>query len=538
MNETVMNADVVIAGGGPNGLLLACELALAGVQPLVLERLPEPSDEPKANGMGGQVVRVLDCRGLYERFSGHPGPPEPVPWYFFAAFPLELATLEHNPFYVLPVPQPRMVRLLEERARELGVRIRRGHQLTELSQDDNGVTIDVQAPDGGYQLRTRFLVGADGGHSVVRKHAGIAFPGVTMTDTISRVGHVTLPESMLIRATGELDVPELGRLPFGFTRTETGGFAFAEIEPGRPIVGATEWGRSEPLDEDTPMTLDELGDSVRRVLGVELPIGPPSGPGPHMLRRMCGQNTRQAETYRRGRVLLVGDAAHVHSSMGGPGLNLGMQDAVNLGWKLAAEIQGWAPAGLLDSYEAERYPVGERVAMHTQAQSALMAPGGEVTALRELFAELLRDKETLAHIADLLAGSDVRYPMPGPDGEEVHPLVGRFAPDLPLRTANGVTRVAEVLRAARPVLVLLDVERQARLVEIAYRWTDRIQVVAAESTESTGATEPSAAALLIRPDGYVAWAMSAGEPDVDDRTGLESALTTWFGVPATVPVQA
>lgn len=509
--------DVLIAGGGPNGLLLACELSLAGVSPVVLERLPEPSMEPKANGIIGQAVRWLDCRGLYERAQGTPGAPRPAPAYFFGAMPLDLRELDDNPLHGMMIPQHRLERLLAQRADELGVRVLRGHRLTGLAQDEHGVTVDVEGPDGGYRQRCRYLAGCDGAHGTVRGMAGIGFPGTTSTTVVSRVAHVTLPESMILRDTAELALPGGVRLGAGFTRTAHGVVSFAELEPGRPMLGTMEWGSPVPGD-DTPMTLDELRHSLRRVLGVAVPLGPPDGPGPHHLRRRAEQNTRVAEAYRSGRVLLAGDAAHVHSAMGGPGLNLGMQDVANLGWKLAAQLHGWAPPGLLDSYHAERHPVARRVAMHTGAQTALISPGQEVTALRELFGELLHDTGTARRIAHLLAGADLPYPMPAPG----HPLLGRFVPDLALHTASGPARTAELLRTARPVL--LDLGGMGEPHAVAAGWKDRVDVIEARCPDAP------AGALLIRPDGYVAWA--AGQGDGDVHSGLGDALHTWFGAPA------
>jgi len=511
--ENASALDVVVAGGGPVGLMLACELRLAGVRCAVLERLIEPDETPKANGLVGQVVEVLDHRGLLESFSAGAPFVGPVPFFQFGALPLDLRRLDMSPLHVLPLPQPRLERLLEERARELGAEVWRGHELTGFSQDEDAVTAEVACPEGAYQLRSRYLVGSDGAHSTVRKRAGIGFPGTT-GDHVSRIGDVVLPESAVVPETGELEVSGLGRLRPGFTRTENGVFAFASFTPGVHRVSAMEWGQP-PVDREAPVTTGELRESVRRVLGADLPMGEA-----RWLSRTSG-NSRQAESYHSGRVFLVGDAAHVFSGAGGPALNLGLQDAVNLGWKLAAEIGEWAPPGLLDTYHAERHPVGSRVLAHTRAQSALMAPGDEVTALREVFGELLEQERTLRSIAEMLHGSDVRYDTCVDEVE--HVLVGRFAPDLPLATAEGKkTRVGELVRGARPVL--LDLAGRTDLLAAAEGWRDRVDVV---SARCEGQAVP-AGALLLRPDGYVAWV--APDDGGRDRDGLLRALATWFGI--------
>jgi 2-polyprenyl-6-methoxyphenol hydroxylase-like FAD-dependent oxidoreductase len=504
-----MDADVVIAGAGPNGLMLACELRLAGVRPIVLEQLPERSEVPRANGLVGQVVRMLDRRGLYERLSGRPGPPEPQPAYMFGAFPLDLASIERNPVYMLPVPQRRIEEVLQDRALELGADVRRGHELTGFTQDADSVTVEISGPDGPYQLRARYLVGADGGRSLTRKLAGIDFPGVTNDTMVSRTANAFAPPEYVDPATGALSVPGYGVIPgLMHHRTERGLFVYGQL-PGRPpVVSTGEW----DVPPDGPMTFDELQDSVDRVLGVHLPLTPPDGEGPFLLRRLTGGNSRLADRFRAGRVLLVGDAAHVHSAMGGPGLNLGLQDAVNLGWKLAAELQGWAPEGLLDTYESERRPVGQRVVMQTQAQSALIAPGNDVTRLRELFGELLTDPRNVQRIADLISGADIRY-HDGP-----HPLIGRWAPDLMI----GSARLADLMRTGRPLLVDLTADGSFA----ASTRTDRVDVV-------TGRGE-SPLALLIRPDGYVAWA--ANLAGAEEEAGLRAALARWFGVPQERPL--
>ncbi|OBA92486.1 FAD-dependent oxidoreductase [Mycobacteriaceae bacterium 1482268.1] len=503
---TARTADVVISGAGPNGLMLACELALAGVRPVVVDKLPAASDEPKANGLVGQVIRQLDMRGLYHLFGGDEGPPKPAYGWTFAGIGLSFLDLEDNPMYALLLPQPRLVRLLEKRARDLGVDIRWGHELTDLRANDDAVALTVATADGGYHIEASYLVGADGGRSTVRKSVGIGFSGYT-SPIVSRLAHVHLPEDHLVPGRG-YEIPGFGLLSFGYNRFQAGSIIVFPLEPDRPMLGTVEYGWT-PGSADGPMTLDELRDSARRIIGVDLALEAPTKQGPHALRRLDAINTRQADRYRDGRVLLLGDAAHVHSPMGGPGLNLGMQDAVNLGWKLAAEVAGRAPDGLLDTYETERFPVGQRVMMHSQAQLALAAPGPEVEALRELFGELARQPGVTSHLAGLLAGSDVRY-----DVGDDHPWSGLMVPDVSLDDGR---RVADLLHDARPVLLDFSGGMAAAA---AAAWTDAVEMV-------RGRMSDRPAAMLIRPDGYVAWA--ADQFEADDAVRLRTALARWFG---------
>jgi 2-polyprenyl-6-methoxyphenol hydroxylase-like FAD-dependent oxidoreductase len=504
--------------------MLACELALSGVRPLVLEKRTRPLDEQRANGMVGQVVRLFERRGLYQRLmgNGNRNRPQPVPNYMFAAFPLSLQDLTDNPVYTVLVPQRRIETVLEERALELGVTIRKGRELTGFTQNDDTIVLD----DG---LETRYLVGADGGHSIVRKMAGIDFPGVTTDRTVSRVAHVSIPAEY-VEAAG-LKIPGYGMIPpFLHHRTERGLVVFAPFPDGRTLISASTLDIPEP---PTPFTIDELREAFSYVVGADIPFGPPAGEG--MLRRTSARNTRIASKYRDRRVFLVGDAAHVHGAIGGPGLNLGLQDAVNLGWKLAAAVHGWAPEGLLDTYESERRPAAERVTMHTQAQTALVGPGPEITALRALFGELLGEPAVVRRIAELIAGSDVTYDM----GPTTSPLVGRFGPDLGEATTTGTATAAATgtaavgtgtageattgtaagtatTRSGRPLLV----DNTGTLASVAAPWRDRVDVI---SAPLDGAT-----ALLLRPDCYVAWASTADKPDT---VALGEAMTRWFSAP-------
>ena len=296
--------------------MLACELSLAGVHPVVLERLTQPPDEIRANGLVGQVVRMLDRRGLYQRLTGDSEIPQPAPKFPFGALPLDLATLDDNPFYLLPVPQPRIQQVLDERAAELGVEVRRGHELTGLSQRADKVIIDVNCPNGRYEMRCRYVVGADGGHSTTRQLAGIGFPGARNDDVVARTVEVAVPADLADTATGGLNVPGYGHIPpMIYQRTDTGVFAFGNLPSRLPLMFTVEW-TADGIDETVPCTLGEFRDSVRRVLGADLPLQPPA----HRLTRTIGVNTRLAERFSADRVLLVGDAAHVQFVLGGPGL--------------------------------------------------------------------------------------------------------------------------------------------------------------------------------------------------------------------------
>src|SRR5580692_6159242 len=541
----VGDADIVIAGGGPVGLMLACELRLGGADPVVLERLPGISEIPKGNGLVGQIVQVLDYRGLLDRLRAEATWAGPVPRFSFGPLQLDFSRLGTSPLHILSVPQRRLERVLEQRLAELGGTVRRGHELTALSQDDDAVTLDALGPDGAYQLRARYLAGCDGAHSLVRKQAGVGFPGVTSTET-SRIGQVRLPTAKLARFGGGVKVPGLGRLKLaGQVRTPRGTYSLAPLArmdknaaAGVYIVYTSE---DDPTaDLSAPMTLDELRASARRVLGGDLPMT-----DPQRLTRLVG-NTRQADRYQAGRILLAGDAAHVFAVS----LNTGLLDAVNLGWKLAAQVQGRAPDGLLESYHAERHLAGQHAILQARAQRALVTIGQGGTdelakvspegalAVRELFGdvlehpeplqhvrELLREPGQMRHIGELIEGSDVRYPMPASDAQP-HPLVGKLAPDLQLETRHGRTRVAEFMHAAQGVL--LDLTAGSAVAEAAPDQAALIKVITARCL-----TKPApAAALLIRPDGRVAWAAGPGTPD--PAAGMNTALRTWFS-PRTPP---
>ncbi|MCA2178658.1 FAD-dependent monooxygenase [Nonomuraea glycinis] len=506
------DADVIIVGAGPAGLMLAAELRLAGVRPLVLERWPQRRDTPKAGGLGGQILELLRYRGLLKRFEAACTDPVPAPRFPFGGVHLDLTRLADPPLHALPLPQPRLERLLDERAGELGADIRRGHQVVGVSQDDAAVTLDVLGPDGPYRMSARFLVGCDGARSRVRDWAGIGFPGTTYPE-INRLAQVTLPETVAIRSNGDLDVPGFGTIRAGFTRTERGLFGVAASPASKVVSLYTIEDESTEYDDDTPMTVTELQDSLRRVLGVRLPVGEAI-----RLSRFTFK-ARQAERYRHGRILLAGDAAHLFPATG-VALNAGMLDAVNLAWKLAADVHGRAPDGLLDTYHGERHLAGARTMLHTRAQVALRrGHDAAAEALREVFQELLTDEQPLRRMGALVAGADIRYPMPGSH----HPLAGAFAPDLTLHTDQGVTSVAELMHAARPVL--LDLADRPDLRQAARDWQPRVDIHTVKTADRP------ADALLIRPDAHIAWAATIDEPTDSAAPALREALSGWFGTP-------
>jgi 2-polyprenyl-6-methoxyphenol hydroxylase-like FAD-dependent oxidoreductase len=494
--------------------MLAGELLLAGVRPLVLERHPLPREAPKANGLGGQILQLLRYRGLLDRFeAASTGPVHPAPRYPFGGVHVDFSPLADPPLRGLTLPQPRLERLLDERARELGADVRRGQEMVGVGQDDAMVTADVRGPHGPYRVTARYLVGCDGPRSRVRELTGIPFPGTTHPE-VNRLGQLSLPDSVTRLDNGDLDIPGLGRIRAGsFTRTDRGVFGFGWLTPDVVMVSTTE-NESTEVDDAAPMTLTELQDSIRRVLGANLPLGEP-----FRLSRYQFQ-ARQAQRYRDGRILLAGDAAHLFPSTG-VGLNAGMLDAVNLAWKLAADIHGWAPADLLDTYHHERHFAGARTLLQTQAQVALRRghdPAAE--ALREVFLELLVDEQPLRRMGALIAGTDIRYPLPNANR---HALTGTFAPDLNLHSDQGTTSVAELMHTARPVL--LDLADRSELRETARDWQHRVEIHTAKTDHRP------ADAFLIRPDAHIAWASTTDEPADTAVLTLRDALSRWFGTP-------
>ncbi len=387
-----METHVVVVGAGPTGLMLAGELARAGTRTLLLERRSEPSEVAKAGGLSGQILQLLHYRGELDRFrvAGSPSGPggsAPAPRFPFGGIHLDFTDLDVSPMQAMLLPQPQLEAVLAERAIERGAVVRRGHTVVGMRQDDDSVTVEVRGPDGPYEVTALFLVGCDGGRSRVRELTGIGFPGTAFPE-IERLASLTVPDGVTVLDDGGLEVSGVGKIPFGYAATEHG--VFAGYGRGETMGVYTAEVEATEYDDDVPMSVAELSASVSRVLGIDLPLGEP------LRMTRFGYSAKQADTYRAGRVFLAGDAAHLFPA-GGVAVNAGMLDAANLAWKLTANVEGWAPAALLDTYTDERRTAAERTLLHTRAQVALRrghGPGGD--ALRALFVELERRRAAVA----------------------------------------------------------------------------------------------------------------------------------------------
>jgi 2-polyprenyl-6-methoxyphenol hydroxylase-like FAD-dependent oxidoreductase len=490
---------VMIVGGGPTGLMLAGELALAGVEVAIVERRPSQDVAgSRAGGLHSRTLEVLDQRGIADRFLAE-GQKAQVTGFAGVHFDLSGFPTRHP--YSLGLRQKHIERILAGWIDEFKVPIYRGIEVTGFAQVDTGV--DVELSDGR-SLRTQYLVGCDGGRSLVRKAAGIAFPGSdpTTSNLIAEAELAETPPEWGIRRDA-LGIHALGRVEY---EIRNGKVVYADRGPVGILVTERQVGASgEP-------TLADLSEALIAVYGTDYGIHSPTS-----ISRFTDM-TRQAEAYRRGRVLVAGDAAHIHPPDGGQGLQTGVQDAVNLGWKLAQVVKGASPESLLDTYHAERHPIGARVLRNTMASIVLRREDERTKALRDTIAELLGMDEPRRRFAAMISGLDIHY-----DLGEGHPLLGRRMPDLDLVAANGPLRVFTLLHDARPVLLNLGEPGAFDITP----WTDRVKLIDAKydgvwELPALGAvTAP--AAVLIRPDGYVAW--------VGDLTGhgLADALTTWFG---------
>ena len=481
---------VVIAGGGPTGLMLAAELALAGTDVVIVERrLTQDLDGSRSGGLLPRTIEVLDQRGIAERFVSA-GQIHPAAG--FALITLDISDFPSRHNYVLALWQSHFERILAAWVDELGVPVLRGRQVVDFAQDDTGVDV---ALDGDESLRAQYLVGCDGGRSVVRKAAGIDFAGLD-------------PSTSWMIAEVEMDEePE-----FGIRRDGVGTHAIGRRQPDEPIRLVL---MEREVDHDGDPDMDDLREALVGVYGTDFALRSAA-----WISRFTDM-ARQAVEYRRGRVLLAGDAAHIHPPQGGQGMGTGVQDAVNLGWKLAQVINQTSPESLLDTYHAERHPVGARVLHNTMAQVALGKSDERHEALRDIMTDLLAMDGPRRHIAAMMCGLDIHY-----DLGEGHPLLGRRMPDLDVHTAGGPTPVFTLLHDARPVLLNLGAPGGFDIAP----WADRVRLVDARYD---GVWElpvigevPGPPAVLIRPDGHVAWTGDLADPALPD------ALETWFGAPS------
>jgi 3-(3-hydroxy-phenyl)propionate hydroxylase len=472
--------DVIIIGAGPTGLMLAAELALAGVDAAIVERKPTQARVGgRAGGLHARTLELLDQRGIVDRFlaAGKTHPRVS----FHAALDIGDFPTRHN--YLLALPQEKTERLLAAWAEELNVRIYRDRDVDGIACAADGV--DVTTTQGA-RMCARWLVGCDGGRSRIRKLAGIGFPGWDAS-TSWMIAEVRMKEQPVL----------------GFHEDASGRHAMSPMEDGE-TVGVVLAGR-DPQATGEP-TLEELATGLKAIYGTDFGVHSPT-----WLSRF-NDAVRQADSYRKDRVLLAGDAAHIHPPLGGQGLNLGVQDAVNLGWKLAQVVQGSAPVALLDTYQAERHPAAARVLRNTIAQGVLRRPDDRTPVLAEFVAEMLAMDEPRKRFGAMIAGLDIRY-----DLGEGHPLLGRRMPDLDIVTADGPTRVYALLHEARPVLLDFTGNHagdRVKRVDATFDGVCELPVVGAV---------PLPAAVLVRPDGYVAWAGEGG------TAGLAAALQRWCG---------
>jgi bifunctional hydroxylase/dehydrase len=484
-----VDANVIIIGAGPTGLMLAGELRLGGASVIVAERLAAPTGQSRGLGFTARTMEVFDQRGLLPRF----GPLEKSPMGHFGGVQFDYTVLEGAHFGARGIHQSQTEAVLEQWAVDLGVDIRRGCEFVGVTEDDDGVDLTVRTADGMRELRAGYLVGCDGGHSQVRRAAGFDFPGTPAT-----------------RGMYLADVVGCDLKPrFLGARLRGGMVMAAPLSPGVDRIIVCEDGTPAP-ERGEETTFAEVADAWQRLTGEDIHGGSADWVSSFT------DATRQATEYRRGRVLLAGDAAHIHLPAGGQGLSAGVQDAANLGWKLAATVQGWAPDGLLDTYHSERHPVGARLLMNTQAQGLVFLGGPEADPLRALFAELLAYDEVKRHLAGMVSGLDITYDV-GADG---HELLGRRLPPLVLHTAAGAGTTTELLHAGQGIL--LDLAGDPALAGAVASHKDR--VVAVSATAESGVLA-DLAAVLVRPDGHVAWVA----PDGAGTDGLQAALERWFG---------
>ncbi|MFG2130881.1 FAD-dependent monooxygenase [Streptomyces sp. NPDC048751] len=486
-----MDTDVIVVGAGPAGLMLTGELRLAGVDVITLEKLPERTGESRGLGFTARTMEVFDQRGLLSRF----GEVETSNVGHFGGLPVDFGVLEGAHQAAKTVPQSHTEAALEAWVGDLGGDLRRGHEVLSFTDEGDHVTAEVRTPDGdSVRLTARYLVGCDGGRSLVRKAAGFDFPGTaaTMEMFLADVRGLELAPRM-IGETFEGGMVMVGPLPGGVTR-------LILCERGTP-----------PQRRTAAPSYEEVVAGWKRVTGEDISHGEP------VWVSSFGDATRQVTEYRRGRVLLAGDSAHIHLPAGGQGMNTSIQDAVNLGWKLAAVVRGRAGEELLDTYHTERHPVGERLLLNTRAQGLLFLSGPEMQPLRDVMKELIAHTPVSRHLAAMVSGLEIRYDLGGGD----HPLLGLRMPNLPLTSARGATSSTELLRPGRGVL--LDLADNPHVRRRALDWSDRVDIVTATPRKRPEGDLANTSAVLLRPDGHVAWAAPGCHQD------LPTSLARWFG---------
>ncbi|MFE6984871.1 FAD-dependent monooxygenase [Streptomyces griseus] len=486
-----MDAAVIVVGAGPAGLILAGELRLAGIDVVVLERLAKPTGESRGLGFTARTMEVFDQRGLLPRF----GEVETSNAGHFGGLPVDFGVLEGAHQAAKTVPQSQTEAVLEAWVKELGTDLRRGWEVLSITQDGDTVEVGVRAPEGEQRLRASYVVGCDGGRSLVRKAAGFDFPGTaaTLEMFLADVKGLDLPPRM-IGETFPGGMVMVGPLPGGITR-------LILCERGTP-----------PQRRTTAPAYEEVVAGWKRVTGQDISHGEP------VWVSSFGDATRQVTEYRKDRVILAGDAAHIHLPAGGQGMNTSIQDTMNLGWKLAAVVQGRAPEALLDTYHGERHPVGQRLLMNTRAQGLLFLSGPEMQPLRDVLSELIPYEAVSRHLAGMVTGLEIHYDV----GGGTHPLLGHRMPRIELVGEDFKTSSTELLHAGRGVL--LDLEDNTVLRRRAAGWADRVDIVtAAPHGIAPGSPLDGTAAVLVRPDGHIAWAAPGSHQD------LPTSLERWFG---------
>jgi len=496
MEESRVNSEVIIVGAGPVGLMLACELRLQGVETTIVERLEEPTGQSKANGVSIRSLELFELRGMLDKLLERA---PTVPYMQFSGLVIDLANLDTTQKHALVIRQPDVEDVLTERALESGVRFLRGHEVVRLSQDEDGVRVGVVSGAGEEkELSCEYLVGCDGGGSTIRKLTGTGFPGTNSTIK-AYVSDVNVNYEF-----DGVYLPQMHpRGVIGLVPIYDDVFRFTVIEFGSTI------------DENEPISENEVFAAARRITGGEVP-----DVKKFLWISRFGNSTRIVEDYRTGRILLAGDSAHIHFPFAGQGMNTGLHEAVNLGWKLAAAVHGWAPAGLLDTYHSERHPAATRMCKNTLVQFSLMYPPETADPLREMLTDLLAYQEVNDYFAKMINGLDARYPIPGGELGADHPLIGLRLAETALDGPDGPSSVFRALGSGRGVLLSLGAD--AVDLEEVSGWLDRVDIVHADLVPQI-----DAAVVLLRPDGHVAW---ADRLPVDSKN-LRTALQLWFGEP-------